>query len=165
MLQHIWNKLNKHIILFSPIMIQQWWMMCTPFFTLSSPITFFFILIWRMPDAQLWAKLVASRSWQVKGVAARQINRGHFEFPLVPMICCSGSLTGCYSGSAGTIYQLKASSGVQAPAAAALVATNSAARVSAAILVVEELTPHQVWAAQEPQAYFSAWKLWQFLND
>lgn len=47
MLQHIWNKLNKHIILFSPIMIQQWWMMCTPFFTLSSPITFFFILIWR----------------------------------------------------------------------------------------------------------------------
>jgi len=49
----------------------------------------------------------------------------------------------CCTSSAASIYQLKASSGVQSPAAVALVATNSVARVSAARLAAEELTPHQ----------------------
>jgi hypothetical protein len=63
--------------------------------------------------------------------------------PPAAMLCCASSLTGRFASSVGTIYQLKASSGVQSPAAAALVATNSAARVSTAILAAEERTPHQ----------------------
>jgi len=71
-------------------------------------------------------------------VATRKLN------PPVAMLCCASSLTSRFASSVGTIYQLQAFSGVQSPAAAALVATNSAARVSTAILAAEEPTPHQV---------------------